>query len=51
MKFLRWISSLSLLILLILLIFKAGLNLINIYLALASVIFVIDIFFKYRFTN
>lgn len=48
MKFLRWIISLLVLLFIVILIFKAGSNLINIVLILSAFLLIIDIFFQKR---
>ncbi|AGK96216.1 hypothetical protein [Clostridium pasteurianum] len=48
MKFLRWISSLFLLLFIVGIIFKAGSNLINIVLILSAFLLVLDMFFQRR---
>ncbi|WP_176212744.1 hypothetical protein [Clostridium acidisoli] len=48
MKFIRWMSSLLLLILLISLIFKAGSSLVNTILLLSFVVFILDMVFEYK---
>lgn len=48
MKFLRWIISLLVLLFIVILIFKAGSNLINVVLILSGFLLIIDIFFQKR---